>query len=331
MQNNKIGCWPPVQDVKKLVMNCKSPEESWQIFGVRVLGHGKVYGVYHARTLHMVALALEENIYTYPAGTSVVILPPENACGNITDEDSEEEDEVGVNNLPGSQLRAEAEVILPDDSSDFDSNYDNIPLSLFLPQRKVKPKKQKIFSWKKEDIPNNMNEPEWTDVQGPKTNFSPTEIFLSFFDDKVFTMIVEETNRKTCVARVKDSTSTTTVSESSINNDVIKKTPSSECLVPCATRSTMPTSSCQEMNLILMRTPTNSLKPVKRKRITDYMDQLHTNEDDLNKALAKFMFGCNVPFALVENAHFKNFIKKFRPAYEKKNAIKKIIIYNIVG
>lgn len=150
---------------------------------------------YSARNLHTVALALEENIDAYPPGTSVVILPPENACECNTDEDSGEEDDVHIHNLPGSQLRAEAEIIFPDEDSDFDSDDDNIPLSLLLPQRKEKPKRQKIFSWKKEDIPNNVNEPEWTDVQGPKTNFSPTEIFFSFLDDEILTMMVEETNR----------------------------------------------------------------------------------------------------------------------------------------
>ncbi|KAK9728686.1 hypothetical protein QE152_g17120 [Popillia japonica] len=41
---------------------------------------------------------------------NIVILPPENANEENTDEDSGDEDVVEINNLPGSQLRSEVEV-----------------------------------------------------------------------------------------------------------------------------------------------------------------------------------------------------------------------------
>jgi hypothetical protein len=40
---------------------------------------------------------------------NIAILLPVNACDVLTDEDSSEEDNINVNNLPASQLRAEAE------------------------------------------------------------------------------------------------------------------------------------------------------------------------------------------------------------------------------
>ncbi|KAK4880424.1 hypothetical protein RN001_008570 [Aquatica leii] len=55
------------------------------------------------------------------APDSIVILPPLNANDAVTDEDSGDEDQIVLNNLPGSQLRAEAEVMY---NNIFD---DNVP------------------------------------------------------------------------------------------------------------------------------------------------------------------------------------------------------------
>lgn len=38
-------------------------------------------------------------------------MPPVNACDPLNDEDSGEEEQLNINNLPGSQLRAPAEQI----------------------------------------------------------------------------------------------------------------------------------------------------------------------------------------------------------------------------
>ncbi|KAJ4427413.1 hypothetical protein ANN_25035 [Periplaneta americana] len=43
---------------------------------------------------------------------SITILSPNNACGNVTDEDSGDENNPTIDNMPGSQLRAETEVTL---------------------------------------------------------------------------------------------------------------------------------------------------------------------------------------------------------------------------
>lgn len=40
------------------------------------------------------------------------MLPPENACGDITDENSGDENVLTIENLPANQLRAPVEVII---------------------------------------------------------------------------------------------------------------------------------------------------------------------------------------------------------------------------
>ncbi|KAK9688454.1 hypothetical protein QE152_g35313 [Popillia japonica] len=65
---------------------------------------------------------------------NLVIFPPETANEDHTDEDSGDEELVDLNNLPGSQLRAPAEII---DSNETNENYDSdtdldedVPLSV---------------------------------------------------------------------------------------------------------------------------------------------------------------------------------------------------------
>ncbi|KAJ8914108.1 hypothetical protein NQ315_014305 [Exocentrus adspersus] len=57
----------------------------------------------------------------------------------------------------------------------------------------------------------------------------------------------------------------------------------------------------------------------KTKRISDYFDTLKEQEEqNINKALGKFVFGCNLPFSVVESPLYRNFIRTIRPAYEEK-------------
>lgn len=70
---------------------------------------------------------------------TIYIAPPDNANANVTDEDSGDEDNVGLNNLPGGQLRAEAEIRhfdINDYESDDDSD-DNIPLASLVKRKRV--------------------------------------------------------------------------------------------------------------------------------------------------------------------------------------------------
>ena len=84
---------------------------------------------------------------------SVTILPPTNATGYITDEDSGNEDGAGtVNNLPGSMLLAPA--ILDESSNPNDETVEAPP--------KKKQRKQTDTpsrSWAKTDLKNDL--PEW--------------------------------------------------------------------------------------------------------------------------------------------------------------------------
>ena len=45
-----------------------------------------------------------------PEHIDITIFPPDNSNNDNTDEDSGEEENVNINNLPGSQLRVEAEL-----------------------------------------------------------------------------------------------------------------------------------------------------------------------------------------------------------------------------
>lgn len=59
-------------------------------------------------SLHQILEILEEEEEVSLSGVDIFISPPENAVGDLSDEDSEEEDnmDVNINNLPGSILRA---------------------------------------------------------------------------------------------------------------------------------------------------------------------------------------------------------------------------------
>ncbi|KAK4876658.1 hypothetical protein RN001_009164 [Aquatica leii] len=75
----------------------------------------------------------------------IVIFPPENANDCITDEDSGDENDVVLNNLPGCQLRANAEVRIdrnqedvmanPDEVNQESESEDDLPLSTFVKKK----------------------------------------------------------------------------------------------------------------------------------------------------------------------------------------------------
>lgn len=127
---------------------------------------------------------------------SVTIFPPENCNGSITDEDSGEEDNVAIDNLPGSQLRVPAEVNFdktplaePEDLTEGSSDEeDNLPLSHFVPL-----KKSKSFSWNiGEDIPESAL--IWSPLQTVENKKYPFENFKMFFDDLLITDLCKFTN-----------------------------------------------------------------------------------------------------------------------------------------
>ncbi|XP_049886812.1 piggyBac transposable element-derived protein 3-like [Pectinophora gossypiella] len=77
-------------------------------------------------TLNDIIVELEQNDEE-EVPDSIIIMPPENCNAEVTDEDSGDEDVVLLQNLPGWQLRAPAE-IQREDSSDYSDN-DDLPLS----------------------------------------------------------------------------------------------------------------------------------------------------------------------------------------------------------
>ncbi|ESO05729.1 hypothetical protein HELRODRAFT_171397 [Helobdella robusta] len=76
-------------------------------------------------TLHEVMMMLEDSPDSVPSSGVIFLQPPENACGDITDKDSGDEDILTINNLPASLLRADAgRKELSDDDNNYDVNDD---------------------------------------------------------------------------------------------------------------------------------------------------------------------------------------------------------------
>lgn len=93
---------------------------------------------------------LEDDPDSVPkTGIDIVLQPPDNACADLTDEDSGDEEQLTINNLPPSQLRADAEIEhrSDDDVSSTEGDDDESdPTASSLPPAK---KKMKVYNWKK--------------------------------------------------------------------------------------------------------------------------------------------------------------------------------------
>lgn len=135
-----------------------------------------------------------------PAPDSITILPPENANEELTDEDSGDENFVTPNNLPGSQLRAEANLSYDGESQQDEEQWDSddeIPLSSFATKKKklsIKSKSRKKPTVKWSDVELTNTFPNWLDVCGPKVEKSPLELFMYFFDKDIVQMLINYTN-----------------------------------------------------------------------------------------------------------------------------------------
>lgn len=144
----------------------------------------------------MVLRSLEEDEVDDNAEVEIAILTPNNANGNVTDEDSGDEEYVSVNNLPASQLLAEAEILHreTDDGEDLldndtikDGNLDNsvwdeeddIPIHYFKILKKS-------YNWEDKDL--QMENENWSHMITVTNNASPTELFSYVFDDAIIDM-----------------------------------------------------------------------------------------------------------------------------------------------
>ncbi|VEN54697.1 unnamed protein product, partial [Callosobruchus maculatus] len=161
-------------------------------------------------TLHEILRTLEEGVtHNEETEVSVTIMPPLNYCDPVTDEDSGDEDTVNLNNLPGSQLLAEAELFHPSQGNgyavgapmniniDDSDEEDNLPLSVVknriigtLP--KNVPVFKKSFTWSNQDLP--RTDLEFPTVQCPQNSNTPGELFSFFWSDDVIDMFVTYSN-----------------------------------------------------------------------------------------------------------------------------------------
>ncbi|XP_045481005.1 piggyBac transposable element-derived protein 3-like [Harmonia axyridis] len=152
-------------------------------------------------TLHELMEEIENLDESYDIPDTISIFPPSD--GYETDEDSGDEAKVDINNLPGNQLRAEAEVSFENNdilSADGYDREDELPLSSFLQPKHQKllfetstfKKSKPTFTWKKTDI--NACLSTWQEKQGSKNTLSPIDLFFLFVDDEIIDLIRNFTN-----------------------------------------------------------------------------------------------------------------------------------------
>lgn len=150
-----------------------------------------------------------------PVPDTITIFPPENCTGDITDEDSGDENLVRLHNLPGSQLRAEA-IIGDNDTSDDDDEDDDVALAQLSKRPRmdspipsvstlnVSPSpsfsqgtatsvpKNKAYTWRSRDI--RPVDKSWNNMQGAQFKQTPMYFFECLFDERIIKMLVDYTN-----------------------------------------------------------------------------------------------------------------------------------------
>lgn len=142
-----------------------------------------------------------DNLDVIPeAPNGIIIFPPENCNDPVTDEDSGDENVVTISNLPGRQLRTQAEIIVDkneiqnDCEIQYDSD-DDLPLSTWVPNKdkKFTSKKSKSYSWVNAEL--NPSFQTFSQISDNETLEDPLEIFRNFFDKTVVDMIVQFSNQ----------------------------------------------------------------------------------------------------------------------------------------
>lgn len=180
---------------------------------------------FRGMTLHDVLSILEEEEPDNHKAVEISILPPVNCNGDITDEDSGDEEHCSLNNLPATQLQAEAEIQVQDEvdpgitgkliftqsepipsTSNRQEKTQSVPLypSEPTPPSRLRSKSKSslpkynktgnLFKWKDGDLIID-SEIEWPLMLTVAHNQTPQEIFEQFFDLEVIEMLVEQTNR----------------------------------------------------------------------------------------------------------------------------------------
>ncbi|KAK9717063.1 Reverse transcriptase (RNA-dependent DNA polymerase) [Popillia japonica] len=121
-------------------------------------------------TLHELLQSLEEEDDVNTDEVDIVLMPPENCLADLTDEDSGDENFVSIDNLPGSQLRAEAEV-MEHLYEELWEEENNIPLSL------LKVAMKKSYEWSCRDL--ERTSPTWP----IKEKTGPRKVAVAAFVD----------------------------------------------------------------------------------------------------------------------------------------------------
>lgn len=166
-----------------------------------------------------------DDIPTLPDG--IVMYPPEDANAIVTDEDSGDDDNVTISNLPGGQLRSKVEILFDKDppgrETEEEDSEDDLPLSTIknnlayvgqitptaktvyeddkseddIPitskNRKHPKPKPKPLSWTKQDLGLKFFG-EFVDDYGPVNNLTPLQLFECFFDKAIISLILNYSN-----------------------------------------------------------------------------------------------------------------------------------------
>lgn len=127
-------------------------------------------------------------------------MPPINANDDFTDEDSGDDNDVAVNNLPASQLLAEAEIYNKDEENEMQElehgtqgmwdESDYLPLSHFVKSKS----KKKMYKWEKLELGKEKLNIPWTPISAAANESSPQQLFEQFFDQETIQLLVDFTN-----------------------------------------------------------------------------------------------------------------------------------------
>ncbi|KAI4463240.1 tc5 transposase dna-binding domain [Holotrichia oblita] len=127
------------------------------------------------------------------SGVKVNILPPTNATGDITDEDSGDEENPRIDNVPGSQLNAPAFIATLDNG--LDPERDNAESETFTKKSKTTRIRRRMeYQWENADLVQRNS--DWPLYHTAKyKERTPLEYFQVFFDSEMIQMMVKYTNR----------------------------------------------------------------------------------------------------------------------------------------
>lgn len=85
----------------------------------------------------------------------------------------------------------------------------------------------------------------------------------------------------------------------------------------CCGSSTSRTDLDMESTASASQPAKRSLSSTSGGTITSYIDTMNASEKkEIDLAVAKFVFGCNIPFSVVDSIHFKDLLQKLRPSYQ---------------